>query len=68
MNELSATETINDGNSSKEIGETSPLSCNFILEWLEMTKNSIEITTYDSYEYTVKRYIIPYFEPNSLLS
>lgn len=65
-NRLSAAETANDSNDNKEIGETSPLFCDFLLEWLEMTKNSIEITTYGGYEYTVKRGIIPYFEPKKL--
>lgn len=45
-NRLSAAETANDSNDNKEIGENSPLFCDFLLEWLEMTKNSIEITTY----------------------
>lgn len=65
-NRLSAAETANDSNDNKEIGENSPLFCDFLLEWLEMTKNSIEITTYGGYEYTVKRGIIPYFEPKKL--
>lgn len=63
-NELPTTKTA-VGN-SKEIGDGSPLFCDFLLEWLEMAKNSIEITTYGSYEYTVKRCINPYFEPKQL--
>lgn len=31
-----------------------------------MAKNSIELTTYGSYEHTVKRCIVPYFEPKHL--
>lgn len=67
-NELPATETdtANGNNNSKETGDDSPLFCDFLLEWLEMAKNSIEITTYGGYEYTVKRCIIPYFEPKQL--
>ncbi|MCM1528008.1 MAG: site-specific integrase [Bacteroides sp.] len=64
-NELPVTETENADN-SKETGDSSPLFCDFLLEWLEMAKNSIEITTYGGYEYTVKRCIIPYFEPKQL--
>lgn len=56
----------NAENTSKEAGEESPLFCDFILEWLEMVKNSIELTTYGSYEHTVKRCIVPYFEPKHL--
>ena len=68
-NESSAEETmtVNDNeNNSKETGDDSPLFCDFLLEWLEMVKNSIELTTYGSYEHTVKRCIIPYFEPKHL--
>lgn len=60
------TETVADNSSNNEVGDNSPLFCDFLLEWLEMTKNSIEITTYGGYEYTVKRCIIPYFEPKQL--
>ncbi len=62
---LSAKEsnTADDNNTGKETGDASPLFCNFLLEWLEMTKNSIELSTYGGYEYNVKRCIIPYFEP-----
>lgn len=65
---LSAKEldTADDSNSAKETGDNSPLFCDFLLEWLEMAKNSIEINTYGGYEYTVKRCIIPYFEPKQL--
>ena len=67
-NELPVTETENTdtSNGNKETGDGSPLFCDFLLEWLEMAKNSIEITTYGGYEYTVKRCIIPYFEPKQL--
>lgn len=53
-------------NGNKETAESSPLFCDFILQWLEMVKNSIELTTYGSYEQTVKRSIVPYFEPKHL--
>lgn len=67
--EAPVTETVstcNNENGTKENGEDSPLFCDFLLEWLEMVKNSIELTTYGSYEYTVKSCIIPYFEPKRL--
>jgi len=34
----------------------------FMLDWLEMMKSSVEVTTYASYARCVKRRIIPYFE------
>ena len=34
----------------------------FLLDWLAMMKNSIEITTFESYERCVKRRIVPYFD------
>lgn len=56
----------NAENTSKETGDESPPFCDFILEWLEMVKRSIELTTYGSYEQTVKHCIVPYFEPKHL--
>lgn len=49
-----------------EIEEASPLFCDFLLEWLEMIKNSIELNTYGGYECNIKSCIIPYFEPKQL--
>ena len=49
--EASVTETAttcDNENGTKENGEDSPLFCDFLLEWLEMVKNSIELTTYGS--------------------
>ena len=34
----------------------------FMLDWLEMMKSSIELTTYASYSTCIKRRIIPYFD------
>ena len=34
----------------------------FLLDWLAMMKNSIEITTFESYERSVKKRIVPYFD------
>ena len=34
----------------------------FMLNWLEMMKNSVELTTYSSYARAIKRKINPYFE------
>ena len=38
------------------------LFTDFILEWLEMMKNSVETTTYASYCMVIKRKIVPYFK------
>ena len=34
----------------------------FLLDWLEMMKNSVEVTTYASYAMGIKSKIIPYFD------
>ena len=57
---------INNENSNKETREDSPLFCNFFARMAGNGKNSIELTTYGSYEYTVKRCILPYFETKQL--
>lgn len=38
------------------------LFSDFMLEWLNMVKSSIEATTYTAYRHTVKNSIAPYFE------
>lgn len=38
----------------------------YLLEWLDMSKQSIALTTYASYESMMKRRIIPYFSDYSL--
>lgn len=43
-------------------GEAQILFTDFLLEWLEMMKNSVEMTTFASYSYCIKSSIIPYFE------
>jgi len=49
-------------NDSKDI-----LFTNFLLNWLDMMKNSIEITTYASYCCSIKSRVVPYFEGKKLL-
>ena len=49
-------------NDSKDI-----LFTDFLLNWLDMMKNSIEITTYASYCYSIKSRIVPYFHGKELL-
>lgn len=53
-------------NGTKETREDSPLFCDFLLEWLELVKSSIELSTYGGYENSVKSCIVPYFEPKQL--
>ena len=43
------------------------LFTDFILEWLEMMKNSVETTTYASYCIVIKRKIVPYFKDKRIL-
>lgn len=43
------------------------LFSDFMLEWLETVKLSIEATTFSSYEYEVKAAIVPYFEKTKKL-
>lgn len=44
------------------VDEAPILFTDFILEWLEMMKSRVEVTTYASYTNMVRRSIIPYFE------
>lgn len=43
-------------------GEVEILFSDFILEWLEMMKNSVDITTYAGYASGIKKKIAPYFK------
>ncbi|MBS4024980.1 MAG: site-specific integrase [Clostridia bacterium] len=38
----------------------------FLLSWLEMMKNSVEMTTYAAYSYCIKSSINPYFEEKKI--
>ena len=49
-------------NDSKDI-----LFTEYLLNWLDMMKNSVEITTYASYCCSIKSRIVPYFEGKKLL-
>ncbi|MDR3643789.1 MAG: site-specific integrase [Clostridia bacterium] len=42
------------------------LFSDFMLQWLEMMKNSVELTTYSSYALTIKNRIAPYFEEKGI--
>jgi site-specific recombinase XerD len=43
------------------------LFTDFLLEWLEMTKHNVEMTTYASYAMYIKSCIIPYFKDFKLV-
>jgi len=43
-------------------GEVQILFTDFLLEWLEMMKHNVEMTTYASYAVCIKSRIIPYFK------
>ena len=49
-------------NDSKDI-----LFSDYLLNWLAMMKNSVEITTYATYSNVVKSHIVPYFKEKNLL-
>ena len=52
----------------KPLGENKDiLFSDFLLSWLDMMKNSVELTTYGSYAYVVKNHIAPYFKGKKLL-
>lgn len=46
--------------------EAQVLFTDFLLEWLEMMKSSVEMTTYGSYSVCIKSRIIPYFKKYKL--
>jgi len=43
-------------------GEVQILFTDFLLEWLEMIKHNVEMTTYASYAMCIKSRVIPYFK------
>ena len=46
--------------------KSAPLFTDYIKEWLELKKDRIERSTWDSYECYARRHILPYFEPLGL--
>ncbi len=38
----------------------------FMLDWLAMIRNSVEVTTYSSYSLVVERNLVPYFKPKKI--
>ena len=46
--------------------QSAPLFTVYIKEWLELKKDRIERSTWDSYECYIRRHILPYFEPLGL--
>lgn len=48
--------------SVEQITNSELLFSDFMLEWLEMIKNSVELTTYSAYAITIKSRIVPYFK------
>lgn len=51
---------------SKEAISDDMYFTDYLLNWLEMMKRSIEQTTYASYAVAIKARIVPYFEPKKL--
>ncbi|WP_147564851.1 tyrosine-type recombinase/integrase [Clostridium tyrobutyricum] len=50
-----------------EIEDENILFSDFMLSWLEMMKNNIEVTTYASYSNCVKKRVAPYFKEKKIL-
>ena len=48
----------------QEENKNNPKFSDFLLYWLNIIKNSVEITTYSGYFSKIKQVIIPYFEKN----
>ena len=42
------------------------LFSDFMLKWLEVTKSTVQITTYASYQGMVERVIVPYFRKRNI--
>ena len=40
--------------------------CRLMLKWLEVTKSTIQLTTYASYQGMVEHIIVPYFRKHSI--
>jgi integrase len=53
-------------NQNKSIDSDDILFTEYLLSWLEMMKNSVEMTTYASYFYCIKSKINPYFEEKKI--
>ena len=51
---------------NREEGQVNIQFSTFLLEWLEMMKNSVEATTYASYSMIIKSRIVPYFESRKI--
>ena len=41
------------------------LFCDFLLYWLHLIRNSIDKSTFSSYQNVIERHIIPYFQPKN---
>lgn len=50
-----------------EIDDENILFSDFMLSWLEMMRNNIEVTTYASYSNCVKKRVAPYFKEKKIL-
>jgi len=42
------------------------LFADYILEWLEGHKNKVELSTWEAYEYLIRKYIVPYFKKRKI--
>ncbi|WHX28467.1 site-specific integrase [Brevibacillus agri] len=50
----------------QQVDQENPLFSDFMLQWLEMMKHRIEITTYASYSNAIKGRIAPYFKEKGI--
>ena len=51
---------------NKEDNQSEIMFADYMVEWLEMIKPSVEATTYSSYVYIIKKRIFPYFQQNPI--
>lgn len=64
--ETMLTETREKYDSGEQISTDELLFSDFMLQWLEMIRNSVELTTYSSYSITIKSRIVPYFKKKGI--
>lgn len=43
------------------------LFCDYLTEWIELNKNSLQVTTYDNYKHMLNKHIYPYFKEKGIV-
>lgn len=60
-------EARNNFRAESEVKRSNILFSDFLLDWLEIIKNNIEVTTYANYALSIKNRIAPYFKKQKIL-